>query len=166
MVHRHQSGTGRAKRLWGIGLLVWAAFMLVGAVQSPIDAAAVLLVGIPAVVGGLLCYTGAREAERARVSALQQTVLDLAQEDGRLTVTEVASRLGWTMADAEKVLRSLDDGFRVCTMPSDEGVLVYEFRELVHDPDRPRLDTSAWPAALPADPPPLPADPAPRSRPA
>jgi hypothetical protein len=77
-----------------------------------------------------------REARReALLAALQQPVLQLAaQRRGRLTVTDVASQLGWPMPRAEKVLISLDDGVRVNSDVTDEGVIVYEFRELTHTP--------------------------------
>jgi hypothetical protein len=55
-----------------------------------------------------------------------------AEQGGRLTVTEVAAHLGWPMRRAEKILQSLDDGVRVDSEVTDEGVIVYEFREIVH----------------------------------
>ena len=75
-----------------------------------------------------------REARRAAlISSLQLPVLKLAADHGgRLTVTEVATRLGWTLPRAEKVLESLEDGYRVCSEVTDEGLIVYEFRELLH----------------------------------
>lgn len=74
------------------------------------------------------------ERRRALIAALQQPVLRLAGErGGRLTVTEVASALNWPMRRAEKVLNSLEDGLRVASDVSTEGVIIYEFRELRHD---------------------------------
>jgi hypothetical protein len=74
----------------------------------------------------------AREERRAALlSALQLPVLRLAaQRGGRLTVTEAAAALGWTIPRAEKVLQSLDDGWRVDSEVTGEGVIVYLFREL------------------------------------
>jgi hypothetical protein len=46
----------------------------------------------------------------------------------------VAAELGWTMPRAEKVLDSLEDGIRVCSEVTDEGVIVYEFREILNAP--------------------------------
>lgn len=92
---------------------------------------------------GLLSGGGAfalhRAANRAReerrealIGALQSPVLKLAAERrGRLTVTDVSTALGWPMRRAEKVLHSLDDGWRVASEVTDEGVIVYEFRELL-----------------------------------
>lgn len=77
-----------------------------------------------------------RTRERRRemlVVQLQQPVLKLAGERaGRLTVTEVASAFGWPIPRAEKILNSLDDGMRVTSDVTDQGVIVYEFRELMH----------------------------------
>jgi hypothetical protein len=78
----------------------------------------------------------AREERRARLLvALQQPVLRLAaQRNGVLTVTDVAAALNWPMPRSEKVLNSLEDGLRVASTVTDEGVIVYEFRELMHAP--------------------------------
>ena len=147
----HDRSAGRGKRGWGIAVLVFTAFMLIGVVQD-VDVAGVLAVALFTLGGGLLYRAGNRDAERARQAALGQMqlpVLELAREDGRLTVTEVASRLRWTVPQAKAVLDSLDDGFRVWSSPSDEGVMVYEFREVLHDPDRPRLEARPEPAPEP-----------------
>lgn len=144
-------GVGRGKRISGIVILVLAAFMLIGFVQDP-DLAGALIVALFAAGGGLLYRAGKADAEHARSTTLGQMqipVLALAREDGRLTVTEVAARLGWTLPQARAVLDSLDDGLRVWSVPSDEGVMVYEFRELIHDPDRPRPEPGAEPRLQP-----------------
>jgi len=73
-----------------------------------------------------------REKRRdAIIQSLQLPVLQLAaRKAGRLTVTEVATEMGWPMARAEKVLNSLDDGMRVMSDITDEGVIVYDFLEI------------------------------------
>ena len=96
-----------------------------------------LLLAAIAAGAGLLLHRHAenqREARRAAlISSLQLPVLKLAADHGgRLTVTEVATRLGWTLPRAEKVLESLEDGYRVSSEVTDEGLIVYEFRELMH----------------------------------
>lgn len=77
-----------------------------------------------------------REARREMlIAGLQQHVLQLAaSRGGKLTVTEVASAMQWPIPRAEKILNSLDDGFRVVSDVTDQGVIVYEFRELAHAP--------------------------------
>ena len=51
---------------------------------------------------------------------------------GTLTVTEVAADLDLSLPAAESVLIGMDDGFRVCSEITDEGVLIYEFPEVLH----------------------------------
>ena len=48
------------------------------------------------------------------------------------TVTEVAADMNISLPAAENILTSMDDGFRVRSEISKEGVLYYEFPELVH----------------------------------
>ena len=132
---------GRGKRTWAIVLGVLAAIMTIGSVD-PVDVGGLMWVAVFAVGAGLLWRSAKKDADVARrleLSRLQLPVLELAREDGRVTVTEVATRLGWTMDRAAAVLASLEDGVRVCSTLSDEGVMVYEFRELIHDPDLQRL---------------------------
>jgi hypothetical protein len=47
-------------------------------------------------------------------------------------VTEVASDLNLSLPAAEKVLTSMEDGFRVRSEITKEGVLYYEFPEVLH----------------------------------
>lgn len=125
-------------RGWSIALLVLAAvLMVVGVVEFEMVA---LLLGGLSGAGGVLLHRSANRAREERraalISSLQLPVLRLAaRQGGRLTVTEVAAELGWTLPRAEKVLRSLDDGVRVDSEVTDEGVIVYRFREL---PERKR----------------------------
>jgi hypothetical protein len=95
----------------------------------------VVILGILAALGAAGLHRGANAARERRrealLSALQLSVLRLAGErQGRLTVTEVAAALSWPMRRAEKVLNSLDDGWRVNSVVTDEGLIVYEFVEL------------------------------------
>jgi len=75
----------------------------------------------------------ARQARRAAVMRRAQAqVLDLAREQGGiLTATEVASRLDLSLEGAERVLLSLDDGFRIRSEVTKEGLLVFEFPEIL-----------------------------------
>ncbi len=127
--------SGSAKRGWSIFLFVLAAILLiVGIVEAEAVAA---LFGAVAAGGGYLLHRAANEERAARraaiLTSLQQPVLKLAAEhNGRLTVTGVAAHLGWSLPRAEKVLESLNDGLRVDSEVTDEGVIVYEFRELMN----------------------------------
>lgn len=111
--------------------------------------------GVMAGVGSVLRYNVVRSRRDDRrdaiLQALQQPVLRLAGErGGTLTVTEVASSLGWTLPRAEKVLNSLEDGLRIVSDVSDEGVIVYEFREMLHAPRAaPRIAPQPQPRPAP-----------------
>ena len=127
------------KRAWSIILFALGAIMAtVGAVELE---AVLLVVGVLSAVGGVLLHRAAnvaREERRAAMlAAMQRPVLKLAAERaGRLTVTQVAAELDWPLRRAEKVLHSLDDGWRVSSEVTDEGVIVYEFREIMLGPGR------------------------------
>lgn len=132
------------KEGWAVLLFILAAILAISAIVGG-NPGALALSGAAA-GGGLLLHRAAegdREARRnALIASLQLPVLRLASDrGGRLTVSEVAAELGWTLPRAEKVLQSLDDGFRVSSEVTDDGLIVYEFRELVHGPRRlPELD--------------------------
>ncbi|MFP3948581.1 MAG: hypothetical protein ACLFWG_07610, partial [Longimicrobiales bacterium] len=69
----------------------------------------------------------------AIMAGFQREVLLLAgRTDGTLTVTEVAADLDLSLEAAEKVLISMDDGFRVRSEITNEGLLLYEFPEIQH----------------------------------
>lgn len=130
-----EAGGGRG---WTVGAWLLFAFaammMMIGIGEGEWSA---FVFGAMSTAGGVAMLNAGRRAreERRRVLlvALQQPVLRLAGErGGRLTVTEVASALNWPMRRAEKVLNSLEDGLRVVSDVTLEGVIVYEFRELMH----------------------------------
>jgi len=74
-----------------------------------------------------------QERRQAVLQALNRRVLMPATRRGGVpTVTEVAAELDLSLEAAEKVLIGMDDGFRVRSDISDEGVLYYEFPEVVH----------------------------------
>jgi hypothetical protein len=124
----------RRRSVVGWLLLILAALTLVVGVTEG-ELGAVIFAAVAAAGGGLSLRAAseARVARRAALLArLQLPVLRLAAESGgRLTVTRTASELGWTLPRAEKVLHSLDDGLRVSSEVTPEGVIVYEFRELL-----------------------------------
>ncbi|HET6232406.1 MAG TPA: hypothetical protein VFE05_20190 [Longimicrobiaceae bacterium] len=137
-----QMGFGEPDARYRRGSIVLFAFAALLLLAGVID------LELPPILFGLLFGGGGymlhrksesqREARReALIGALQPPVLKLAAErQGRLTVTDVATSLGWAVPRAEKVLNSLDDGIRVSSDVTDEGVILYEFRELLHAPER------------------------------
>ena len=134
-------GGGGSSQGWAVALFVIAAMLALVAIMST-ELPPLLAAGIAAAGGAALSRAASRERERRRealLSALQLPVLQLAgRQGGQLTVTEVAAELGWTLRRAEKVLQSLDDGLRVTSDVTDEGVIVYAFPELTRS-QSPRL---------------------------
>ncbi len=128
---------GAWSSLWGVGAILMyllAGMMaLIGIFQ---DGEALVFAAMAGGAGAFMQHRARALREQRRAAllvALQQPVLRLAGERaGRLTVTEVASSLGWPLRRAEKVLNSLEDGLRVASDVTPEGVIVYEFRELMH----------------------------------
>ncbi|MFO8173806.1 MAG: hypothetical protein ACQET1_02275 [Gemmatimonadota bacterium] len=126
---------GLFRRVLGVGLILLATLMVVmGIVETE---AALIAVGSAfgaAGTGGF--WWGLRalnERRKVLMQRLQQKVLRLAtHRGGTLTVTEVAADLNLSLPAAEKILASMDDGFRVRCEISKEGVLYYEFPEVVH----------------------------------
>lgn len=74
-----------------------------------------------------------QERRQSVIQSLNRKVLRLATErSGVLTVTDVAANLNLTLPAAEKIMVGMDDGFRVRSEISKEGVLYYEFPEVMH----------------------------------
>jgi hypothetical protein len=137
---------GGGKRGMAWTLWAFAAFMLVVSIGAAeiVPAMFALLAGG---AGYLLHRSGNEARERRREALLQSLQLPVlrlaAQRGGRLTVTQVAQDLGWTLPRAEKVLMSMEDGYRVMGDVTPEGVIVYDFPELMHA--RPQADLPAPP---------------------
>ncbi|MFL5539691.1 MAG: hypothetical protein ACJ8J0_11900 [Longimicrobiaceae bacterium] len=121
------------RRGWAILLLIMAGiFLTIGLSEGAFGA---VMMGVMAGGGGgMLLKSEKKERERRReaiLEGLQLPVLQLAgRRGGRLTVTDVATEMGWPMVRAEKVLNSLDDGLRVMSDITDDGVIVYDFVEI------------------------------------
>jgi hypothetical protein len=128
-------GSGIKRRFAGALMVLLAALLVViGFVEFEM-----VPVAIGSVVGGggsLMFYwgwSGLQERRKAIMQRIQRKILRLAAaRGGTLTVTEVAADLNLGLPAAEKILISMDDGFRVRSEISDEGVLYYEFPEILH----------------------------------
>jgi hypothetical protein len=129
----------RGSRTLSVLLFLFAAIMLTLAVTH-MELAPFIIGGFAAAGGVATHYRANEQRERRRAALLEQLqlpVLRLARErGGRLTVTEVAASLGWPLPRAEKVLNSLEDGLRVNSDVTSEGVIVYDFWDFMHRPDR------------------------------
>jgi hypothetical protein len=134
---------GLLRRIFGIGLILVATILVVvGIVET--EAAAIAVGSGMGAAGSASFWWGLRalnERRKALMQRLQQKVLRLAtRRGGTLTVTEVAAEMNLSIPGAEKILISMDDGFRVRSEISNEGVLYYEFPEVVH---RKHLDSGS-----------------------
>lgn len=128
---------GLGRRIVGVAMVLGAALLIsVGFVQFALEAVAVGSVlgagGTATIWWGLKARQDRRHALLAR---LQRRVLLLATEKGgTLTVTEVAASLNLSLSTAESVLESMDDGLRVRSDVTNQGIIVYEFPEVRHHP--------------------------------
>lgn len=139
LAHRSSTGgIGDRDRVWSVGsLILWsiAAMLLIVGIAE-LEIIPFLLAFVFAGIGAAVQWdrNRAREARRAALlTQMQLPVLKLAAANrGRLTVTDVSAKLEWPLHRAEKVLESLNDGVRVDSEVTREGIIVYEFRELLH----------------------------------
>lgn len=126
-------GGGLGRRLLGGALGVVSLLLLtVGIVEF--EAAAVAVGAVMGVVGSgtfLWGWKALQARRQALLTAMQRRVLLLAgRREGALTVTEVAAELNLSMPAAEKVLIAMEDGLRVRSDVTQEGIVLYEFPEL------------------------------------
>ena len=128
------SGIGR--RVFGVGLGVAALLLIVAGVADGFVPEAVVAGSIFGMGGSGMFLWGWQALQKRRQAVLQglgRRVLQLASgRGGVVTVTEVAAELDLSLEASEKLMIGMDDGFRVRSEISDEGVLYYEFPELRH----------------------------------
>lgn len=125
---------GLVRRVVGVAAGLGALFFLgIGIVEMH---------EVPIMIGGIMGLTGAstfgwgwkalQRRREALLQRMQRRVLLLARHrGGRLTATDVAAELDMTLPAAERLLLSLDDGFRVRSDVSDRGLLYFEFPEIL-----------------------------------
>lgn len=126
---------GLVRRIFGVGLIVGATILAVVGIAEA-EVAAIAVASAIGATGTASFWWGLRalnERRKALMQKLQQKVLRLAtHKGGTLTVTEVAAEMNLSIPGAEKILIAMDDGFRVRSEISKEGVLYYEFPEVMH----------------------------------
>ena len=128
---------GITRRVIGVGMVLAAALMIsIGFVEFELAAVAAGSVLGAGGTGTIWWGLKARQdRRRALMTRLQRRVLLLATEKGgTLTVTEVAASLNLSLAAAESVLEGMDDGLRVRSDVTNQGIIVYEFPEVRHHP--------------------------------
>ena len=134
-------GGGAFLGFMGIGWITGAAGMM--GVVAGFMPLWFLGAGVAASAGGAgLIWSGLRALwgrRGARTDRLRRTVLRLAgKRGGRLTATEVAAYLDLPLTGARELLdgMELEDSLYVRSEVTDEGVIVYEFPELLRRPGR------------------------------
>ena len=126
---------GLNRRVLGIAMVLIAAFAIVMGIVN-YEVTAVAAGGVLGAVGTGTFFWGWRALQDRRVTltnVLERRVLQLAtHHGGTLMVTEVAAELDLSLSAAERVLTGMEDGFRVCSYVTDEGILLFEFPEVQH----------------------------------
>lgn len=129
---------GLKRRIAGTAAVLLGTLMvLMGFVQAEMAAVVVgSVMGAGGSAGFYWGWQGLQERRKAIFQGLQRKILKLASaKGGTLTVTQVAADLNLALPAAENLLTSMDDGFRVRSDISPEGIIYYEFPELVHRPE-------------------------------
>lgn len=131
----HLPTSGIKRRVFGAMMVLVASFLIMMGIIEFAPAA----IAVGSVVGAAGSGTffwgwkALQERRQALATGLQRKVLRLAtRKGGTLTVTEVASDLNLSIPAAEKLLVGMDDGFRVRSEITREGILLYEFPEVQH----------------------------------
>ncbi len=125
--------SGIFRRVLG-GLAGVTAVFLLGLSIVEAEAGIAVVSGFFGLGGAASFAWGWNSLQRRREAILQRMqrrVLQLAwARRGRLTATDVAAEMDLSLSAAERVLLSMDDGFRVRTDVTPEGLLVFEFPEI------------------------------------
>ncbi len=127
--------SGIKRRVLGSMLILLASFLIMMGIIE-FEAAAIVVGSVAGAAGSGTFFWGwkaLQDRRQALTTGMQRRVLRLAtRKGGTLTVTEVAADLNLSMSAAEKLLIGMDDGFRVRSEITPEGILLYEFPEVQH----------------------------------
>lgn len=127
--------SGVKRRVLGTVMILFASFLIMMGIIE-LEAAAIAIGSVVGAGGSGAFFWGwkaLQERRQSLMAGLQRKVLRLAtHKGGSLTVTEVAADLDLSIPQAEKVLIEMDDGFRVRSEITTEGILLYEFPEVQH----------------------------------
>lgn len=126
---------GLKRRVVGSLLILFASFLIMLGIIE-VEAVLVVIGSLTGAGGSGLFFWGWQALQgrrQALTTALQRKILRLAtRKGGTLTVTEVAAELNLSLPAAEKVLTQMDDGFRVRSEVTRDGILLFEFPEVLH----------------------------------
>jgi hypothetical protein len=125
--------SGARRRALGILMLLIATVLVVAGIAD----FETTMMGVGSGLGlagtGMFFWGWKAQQDRraARAQAVERRVLQLAtRKGGSLTVTEAAAELDLSIAAAEKVLNGMDDGYRVRSEVTEDGLVLYEFPEV------------------------------------
>jgi len=124
---------GTTRRVVGALLaLLSVLFLGLGLVQGEAGAAILsLFLGLSGAATFGWGWSARQRRREAILRRMQGRVLKLARvRGGTLTATDVASELDLSLDGAERVLLSLDDGLRVRSDVTRDGILIFEFPEI------------------------------------
>lgn len=126
---------GVKRRVLGAAMILFASFLIMMGIIE-VEAAAIAVGSVFGAGGSGMFFWGwkaLQERRQALTTGLQRKILRLAtRKGGTLTVTEVAADLNLSLPAAEKVLVQMDDGFRVRSDVTRDGILLFEFPEVQH----------------------------------
>lgn len=126
-------GSGIGRRVLG-ALVALIGLLVVGIGVVELEQVAVVVGGTLGLTGATTFGWGWRALQRRREAVfqrMQRDVLRLARgRQGRLTASDVAAEMDLSLQAAERILLSLDDGFRIRSDVSDDGILYFDFPEL------------------------------------
>lgn len=123
---------GLVRKMGGGLLVLFALFLMVVGIGEAEPGAVIAGSLVGAAGSGVYWWgrTALRNRREALVERMRRKVLLLAREKGgTLTVSDVAAELDLSLPAAETVLVGMDDGFRVRSEITREGLLLYEFPE-------------------------------------
>ena len=125
---------GLVRRTVGIAVVLLSfGFLGIGIIEAELQV--VVFAVLSGLLGGWAFASGWQALQHRRaclLGALQVGALRAAEaRDGRLTATDLASDLDLSLPAAERVLFSMEDRVRVRSEFTDEGILVFEFPEIL-----------------------------------
>ena len=125
---------GLARRTVGVAVVLLSFGLLgIGIIQAELQV--VVLAVFAGLLGGWAFASGWQALQHRRaclLGSLQVGALRAAEaRDGRLTATDLASDLELSLPAAERVLFSMEDRVRVRSEFTDDGILIFEFPEIL-----------------------------------
>lgn len=127
--------SGGGRRVAG-GVLAGLATLMISLGLVGGEFEPVVMGSVFGMAGSGLFLGGWRAMQRRRQAVLlslhRKVLLMATERRGVLTVTEVAAELALSLPAAEKLMTGMDDGFRVRSEVTEDGIIVYEFPEVLH----------------------------------